>query len=93
MKDESYKRFQNYVDNIHFGDESYSIEPFENEDGEIEDNPLENYAGWMYVTIGDDKPWLVIYGPNNFGISLEPELALYWLDEILKYYKKKNSEL
>ena len=47
----------------------------------------------MYVTWGDDKPWLQVVATGDYSFALEPELALYWLDKIVEFYQKKNNSL
>ena len=47
--------------------------------------------GFLYVTWGDDEPWLQINTCEGYSISLEPQLAFYWLDRIKEFYDKYNT--
>ena len=49
--------------------------------------------GSLYVTVGDDMPWLQINIVPGYSLALKPVLALYWLDEIQKFYEKKHNSL
>ena len=76
--------FQKFVNHIKIADISYAKELHFAEDQE-----LETVDGSLYVTIGDEEPWLVVYvDDKDFALALEPELAIYWLQKIAEYYKK-----
>ena len=49
--------------------------------------------GNLYVTVDDDLPWLQINIAPGYGLALKPALALYWLDEVQKFYERKNNTL
>ena len=42
--------------------------------------------GSLYITTGDEQPWVQIQIAPGYGISLEPDLAIYWLSAIKKFY-------
>jgi len=48
------------------------------------------YTKALFVTWGDDKPWLQVMITPNYSFALEPELALFWLDKITEFYQKKT---
>ena len=49
--------------------------------------------GGLYVTTGDDEPWIQLQFGNGYGVSLEPELALHWLKAIMKFYNSSEQKV
>jgi len=89
---ESHELFNKHVEHIFFRNEADTVDCWGYTNSEEANPPIRDFKGWMYVTTGDEKPWLVIYGPNGFGISLNPELATFWLDKIKKFYDSSEQK-
>ena len=89
---ESYKEnFKNYVDYVEVDYIYFSDEPFES-DQEVK-SLTELEKGSLFVTDGDEAPWLQVMIAPGFSFALKPELLSYWCEKAEWFYRKKNNSL
>lgn len=87
--EQHHKNFSEYVDYVEIDYVYYSEEVFEAEEEVKLFDELEKSS--LFVTDGDEAPWLQVMIKPGYSFALKPELLTYWCEEAERFYKKKKN--